>query len=67
MGLKIKAMTKEFFELHRKYPNDQDLGEYLRSEYVKDLNASPIVVKLISETPNDFSLGKVARGLFLNS
>ena len=58
---------EEFLELHRKYPNDQDLGEYLRSEYVNDLNASPVILKFISETPNDFALGKIVRGLFLNS
>jgi len=60
-------MDKEFIELCRKHPNDQDLGEYLRAEYKKDLNAAPSVVKLIRETPNDFALGKIARGIFLNS
>lgn len=57
----------EFFELHRKYPNDKDLGEYLRHEYKKDLNAAPHIVKLIEDTPNDFALGKIARNMFLNS
>ena len=60
-------MATEFFELHKKYPNDQDLGEYLRHEYSKDLNANPIVVKMIRETPNDFALGRIARSFFLNS
>ena len=60
-------MENEFLELHRKYPNDQDLGEYLRHEYVKDLNAVPALVELVKNTPNDFALGKIARGLFLNS
>ena len=60
-------MDKEFLELHRDYPNDQDLGEYLRHEYAKDLNAAPHILKLIKETPNDFTLGKIVRGLFLNS
>ena len=58
---------EEFFELHRKYPNDQDLGEYLRQEYSKDLNATPSIINLVKETPNDFALGKIARGIFLNS
>ena len=58
---------EEFFELHRKYPNDQDLGEYLRHEYSKDLNAAPSIINLVKETPNDFALGKIARGIFLNS
>ena len=60
-------MKGEFLELHRKYPNDQDLGEYLRSTYVNDLNADPIIVNLVRETPNDFALGKIVRGIFLNS
>lgn len=60
-------MEKEFLELVRKHPNDQDLGEYLRAEYKKDLNANPVILKLIRETPNDFALGKLARGLALNS
>jgi hypothetical protein len=60
-------MAAEFFELHCKYLNDQDLGEYLRHEYAKDLNANPILLKMVRETPNDFALGKLARGLFLNS
>ena len=60
-------MATEFFELAKNHPNDQDLGEYLRHEYAKDLNANPIVLKMIKETPNDFALGKIARAFFLNS
>lgn len=62
-----KQMKTEFLELHRKYPNDYDLGEYLRHEYIKDLNADPTIVKMIRETPNDYALGKVVRGMFINS
>ena len=60
-------MKAEFLKLHWKYPNDQNLGEYLRHEYVKDLNANPIILKMVRETPNDFALGKIVRSLFLNS
>ena len=60
-------MEKEFLELNRRYLNDQDLGEYLRHEYAKDLNANPAILKIISETPNDFALGKIVRSLILNS
>jgi predicted phage tail protein len=60
-------MNAEFLELTRKYPNDQDLGEYLRHEYVNDLNANPIIVRMVRETPNDFTLGKFVRAFILNS
>lgn len=60
-------MEKEFLELSSKYKNDQDLGEYLRAEYKKDLNANPVILKLIRETPNDIALGRLIRGMALNS
>lgn len=60
-------MKTEFLELHKKYPNDHDLGEYLRHEYVKDLSADPNILKMIKETPNNFTLGKIVRSMFLNS
>jgi len=60
-------MKTEFLELHKKYPNDYDLGEYLRHEYVKDLNADSAILKMIRETPNDFTLGISARCFMLKS
>ena len=60
-------MKTEFLELHKDYPNDHDLGEYLRHEYTKDLNADPTIIRMIRETPNDFALGKIVRSMFLNS
>jgi hypothetical protein len=57
----------EFLELHKNYPNNYDLGEYLRHEYIKSLNADPIILKMIKETPNDFELASKVRSLILNS
>jgi hypothetical protein len=60
-------MKTEFLELHRTYPNDYDLGEYLRHEYVKDLNADSTILEMIKETPNYFLLGRKVRSMFVNS
>jgi hypothetical protein len=60
-------MKTEFLELIKNYPNDYDLGEYLRHEYAKDLNADPAILKMIRETPNDFTLGISARCFMLKS
>lgn len=62
-----KTMKPEFLELHKKYPNDYDLGEYLRSTYQNDLNASIEILEMIKNYPNNYELGKAFRELSLNS
>ena len=60
-------MKPEFLELIREYPNDYDLGEYLRHTYVNDLNANPELVKLVDMYPNNYILGARARSFLLKS
>ena len=52
----------------REYPNDYDLGEYLRSHYGfgSSLNTSE-VHEMVREYPNNYELGKEARHQMLHS
>lgn len=58
---------EKLWNIAKEYPNDYDLGEYLRQEYVKDLNASTEILEMIKNTPNNYELGKNFRSLSLNS
>lgn len=58
---------EKLWDIAVKYPNNQDLGEYLRTTYRNDLNASVEILEMINNNPNDFTLGKIFRSLALNS
>jgi hypothetical protein len=48
---------EKLLDIARKYPNDYDLGEYLRSTYQNDLNASGEILEMIKNHPNNYKLG----------
>ena len=50
-------------EAANEYPNNHDLGRYLRSVY-QNVTTSEIY-ELINEYPNDFDLGSAGRDLAL--
>jgi len=45
----------------REFPNDYDLGEYLRDAYKNSLKNTSEVHEMIREYPNNYKLGSVAR------
>jgi hypothetical protein len=58
---------EKLLDIARKYPNDYDLGEYLRSTYQNDLNASGEILEMIKNHPNNYKLGQAFRNFSLNS
>lgn len=58
---------EKLYDIAKKYPNDFDLGEYLRSTYKNDLNASSEILEMIKNYPNNYDLGQAFRHYSLNS
>jgi len=62
----MKETPLNLADAAREFPNDYDLGEYLRYAYQNSLNTSE-VHEMIREYSNNENLGSAARTQALNS